>query len=278
MNGNNDQPDLNLRRRRAVAWLCVLMMALVVAASAWLRLAAPRPACHDWPGCRSELRPALGVAPDRTLGSPGLIDAVRATHRLAASSVLLMLVAVVALAPRGTRQGALLRRRALPMLALALGLALLGVVTSGARSTAVLLGNQLGGLWLLAMAWALSRELSGVPPPGRLAARWAGGAAGMWCAQAALGALAGAVGHGAPVAHVALALPCVAVAGGLGWTLRRQGINAEGNLLLALAVGQIILGASAAAAAASVPLVLLHQAAGALGIALLGGLALARPR
>ena len=43
--------DNDRRRRlmRRLAWTCVLLMLVVTSASAWLRLAQPRPACADWP-------------------------------------------------------------------------------------------------------------------------------------------------------------------------------------------------------------------------------------
>ena len=150
---------------RRLALAALLLMAVVVVASAWLRLAQLRPDCIDWPGCREALRPALGTAATGALGSPAALSAVRGVHRLAASTLLLVVVASSWLAWGRRRQTPADTWRSLAMLALALGLAALGVVTPGARSAAVLLGNLLGGLLLLALAWSHCRELAALAPP-----------------------------------------------------------------------------------------------------------------
>ncbi len=93
MNSSVTTTDVPLRRQRALASIALLLMVAVVVASAWLRLAQPRAACVDWPGCRAAMQPPLGIAADATLGSPTLMALVRGVHRLAAS--MLLLVAIV---------------------------------------------------------------------------------------------------------------------------------------------------------------------------------------
>lgn len=271
--------DARLRAKRALALGALLLMVVVVVASAWLRLAQPRPACIDWPGCRDLLRPTLGVAADAVIGGERLLTVVRGAHRLSASALLLVVIALAALALARAPRDAALGRSALAMLALALGLAALGVVTPGARSAAVLLGNLLGGLALLALAWATWRRLRSMPSPRRSLARWAAAGAALWLLQAALGARSGTAASAvAPVAHLALALLALPCAFAVGHAARRQGCGTEGRALMTLAALQGLLGAAAATLAAAPVLVLAHNGAAAAGIALLVGLALAPSR
>ena len=266
-------PPNRLRAARAIALACVLLMLLVVIASAWLRLAQPRPACGDWPGCRSAAQPVLASAAPALLGDTRVLALVRAIHRVAASTVLLLVIALVAVALAQRPRAPTLGRRALVMLALTLALAVLGVVTAGARSAAVLLGNLLGGFVLLAVAWAALRGLHDRPAPAATLARWATAGALCWLLQAALGALAGArMVDAAPFVHLGLALLAGPWALVVGWEARRQGQVFEGRALMALALLQFVLGASAAVNAAAPALVLLHNTAAALGVALLVGL------
>ena len=266
--------DPRLHTLRRLAWACVLLMLVVTSASAWLRLAQPRPACLDWPGCRSADRPpATAVAP-AVLGAPRTLALVRGSHRVAATLILVVVIAVAALSlarpPRRKAAG----RIALALLGLALALSALGIVTPGSRAAGVLLGNLLGGLLMLALSWRLLLHLGGRPGSGRLLARWASVGAGLWAVQAALGALSGS-GHSdaAPVAHMALALLAGSCALGVGWAARRQGRRSEGAGLMVLTGLQFALAAGAAGSAAAPAPVLLHNVGAALGLALLLGLA-----
>jgi cytochrome c oxidase assembly protein subunit 15 len=247
-------------------------MLVVTTASAWLRLAQPRPPCTDWPGCRSQsgVQALAATAPAAGLGM------ARVAHRTAASSVLLVVAALVLLAlarrPRDAATGAL----ALVLLALALGLALLGIFTPGARHAGVRLGNLLGGLLMLALSWRLLRGLQGAPaisPPVAIAAL-----AGMlaWLAQAALGANAGAGSGIAAIGHLGLALLALPLAFGVGLAATRQGRRAEGRALMLLAPLQALLGMAGVALAAAPASVLLHNLLAASGIALMCGLTVPR--
>ncbi len=262
----NSHAGLALR----TAWACVLLMLVVTTASAWLRLSASRPACLDWPGCRAGDRPTMGVA---AAAPPALTSLTRGVHRVAASTVLLGVVALVVLAVRRRPRDGVAVADALALLALALGLAVLGVVTPGSRAAAVLLGNQLGGLAMLALAWRLLRRLQRAPPAGRPLAVVAGFGATAWMIQAALGALAGAGGLDvAPIAHLATALVALPLAFGVGWWARGRGRGVEGVALMVVAVLQGLLGAAAAAEAAAPVSVLVHNVGAALGLTLLVGL------
>lgn len=268
---NPRSPASTLRR---LGWACLLLMLVVTTASAWLRLGPPRPACDDWPGCRDAARPVLSTS---AAAAPPLLALTRGAHRMAASTVLVLVLALVALALGRRPRNLVVAAHALPLLALALGLALLGIVTPGARTTAVLLGNLLGGLLMLALAWRLLRCLQAAPAvSGPLAGAALAGLL-VWAAQAALGATAGAgLIATAPVAHLALALLALPLAVGVGWCARRQRRGAEGRALMLLAPVQGLLGAACAAQSAAPALVLVHNLVAAACLCLLCGLTTAR--
>jgi heme A synthase len=260
-----------------LAWACVLLMLVVTTASAWLRLAQPRPSCHDWPSCRSAQRPP-GPLAQPGVQAVSTLAAVRGTHRLAASVVLLASVALVVLAwarpPRRPAIGA----HALALLALALALSWLGIVTPGSRAPAVVLGNLIGGLLMLAIAWRLLRLLQGAGSVGRPLATVSGVVATLWFVQAALGAASGG-GLLAPaaLAHVALAIAALTAGFGVGWLATRTGRRPEGVALMLLVPLQAVLAALAVATAAAPTAVLAHNLVAAVGLALLAGLATPRP-
>jgi cytochrome c oxidase assembly protein subunit 15 len=265
--------DPRLHTLRRLAWACVLLMLVVTSASAWLRLAQPRPACLDWPGCRSADRPAATAVAPAVLGAPRTLALVRGSHRVAATLVLVVVIAVAALSlarpPRRPAAG----RIALALLGLALALSALGIVTPGSRAAGVLLGNLLGGLLMLGLSWRMATQLAGWPGSSSTLARWALFGAGLWAAQAALGALSGSGQMDvAPVAHMALALLAGSAALGVGWAARVQGRRVEGAGLLVTTGLQFVLAAAAAGSAAAPALVLLHNIGAALGLALLLGL------
>ena len=266
--------DRRLPALQRLAWALVLLMLVVTGASAWLRLAQPRPACLDWPACRGADRPAAAAVAPVLLGAPRTMAIVRGTHRAAATLALIVVVAVAALALARRPRRWVAGRIALALLALALALSALGIVTPGSRAIGVLLGNLLGGLLMLALSWRLVVHLHDWPGSGRMLARWALCAAVLWAAQAALGALSGSGRMAsAPAAHMALALLAGGCALGVGWAARRQGRRREGTGLMLLTGLQFLLAAAAVGSAAAPAWVLLHNAGAAFGLALLLGLA-----
>lgn len=106
---------------------------VVVASSAWLRIAAGDPGCPPG-GCESF----------------GLADAVRLAHRIAAMGVAVVALLVVALAWRAPGRP-LLRIASIAILALVGVLAVVGRASAGNPAPTVVLANLLGGLVLLAM-------------------------------------------------------------------------------------------------------------------------------
>jgi hypothetical protein len=268
-----------LRLMHRLAWVCVLLMLVVTSASAWLRLSQPRPDCMDWPGCRSLARPVLRMATPAVLGDPATMALVRGTHRVAASGVLLTVLALAALAlawrPRQRAAGAL----AIALLSLALALSALGIVTPGSRAGWVLLGNLLGGLLMLGLAWSLLGRMNARTASDGPLARAAVAGAALWAAQAALGALAGArLVEAAPFAHLALALLAAPWAFVVGWWACHRGRRVEGTALIVTAAGQWLLGITASAWSAAPAAVLAHNLVAGLGLLLLLGLAFASGR
>ena len=118
-------------------------MVCVIGASAWLRLAQPRPVCGEWPACRSDAavaatRAALTPgAADALLGTTRTLDLVRVVHRVAATAALLLIVALVTVLLRQRPRRRAWLQPAFGLLGLALGLSVLGVVTPGSRAAAV---------------------------------------------------------------------------------------------------------------------------------------------
>jgi hypothetical protein len=142
MNG----PARHDRALAASAAACAALVFVVVASSAWLRLAAP--ACPP-AGCE-------GFA---------LADGVRLAHRVAAMGVSVLALLILALAWKPpVRWG--LRAAAILALLLVAALAIVGRRSAGAAPPAVLVANLLGGLTLLSVAVGLAAALRS--PRGRV--------------------------------------------------------------------------------------------------------------
>lgn len=174
--------------RRAAA-LCAVMVLVVTSLSAFLRQSGAGLGCTPWPACYAR---AAQVELPKAAPSDAEHRA-RELHRVIASSLLLLLVAMAALAlagkPRLVAEGG--------VVALALGLvlflAVLGVFTARAKVPAVTLGNLLGGMLLFAacVRAALAPAAMGEPARKRLR-RWAWLAGVLLVLQAGLGALVSA--------------------------------------------------------------------------------------
>lgn len=145
----------------------MLSMLMVVALSAFMRHDAAGIGCVPWPGCYGQ-NPAAGAPAPHNAG----IVAARIAHRVFASFVLLAAIAMLAMSARARPR---LHREALlsgALLVLALGLAVLGIFTPGARQPVVAIGNLLGGFLMLALAvrLAIPRGGAGMGPPAIVAA------------------------------------------------------------------------------------------------------------
>jgi heme a synthase len=222
---------LERRRRiaRHTALACAGLMLAVTTLSAFVRLAN------------------LGLD-----GAPET-DAVllaRGAHRIAASTVLLVVFALLAvsLGPRPylQREG----RHAVALLALTVFLAVLGRWSGGSPAPAVTLGNLLGGFLVFALCWRLA-----LPGDGLLAARlqrFATLAAAVLLLQVSFGALALDVHRFSAVAVLLVLAP-------LGAALWRAGHRQGAALLLGLLAAQLTLGLVHYASGQPLGLVLAHN-------------------
>jgi len=161
--------DLIQHRRiglRRLAFWCAALVLTITSLSAFIRLSQAGLGCEPWPVCfGSALRAAQdGVA--APVGDSTAVQVARLAHRVIATVALAGVLTMVAVClvgrPRMWRDGVL----ALLLLALALGLAVLGVWTSGSRVPAVAMGNLLGGMLMVALCWrvAAQTERSGNRP------------------------------------------------------------------------------------------------------------------
>ena len=161
-----DPQDTGTRLRTLFARMALAAAALtfvVIVASAFMRHTQAGLACADWPACygRMEVSGADALPPAE-------VRVARIAHRLAATSVLALVIGLLLVAwtqkPAWQREGSL----ALAALIVAAALAVLGLATPGSKIPAVTLGNLLGGyvmLALLAATAALGRPHDDATPP-----------------------------------------------------------------------------------------------------------------
>jgi heme a synthase len=140
-------PDARLRRLYvALPVAALILTAIVVVASAYLRHAQAGLGCADWPACYARI---AVDAPDAT--PPIGVHLARIAHRFAAAGVLALVIGQLLVAwtqrPAWKREGAL----AAAALVVAVALAALGIAPPRSRLPAVTLGNLLGGYLLLAL-------------------------------------------------------------------------------------------------------------------------------
>lgn len=180
------------RLLRLLAAVGVALVLVVIVSSAYLRLSQAGLSCPDWPACYGRVAQhaeIVGTA-QRT---------ARIAHRLAASAVGVVLIALLiatARRPRLKVQTAL----ALAGLLVAVGLATIGAVMSETATRvplpAVTVANLTGGFALLALLWWLWLTTLPAPTPMPPYQRWvkvlAGVALLVLIVQVVLGALVGA--------------------------------------------------------------------------------------
>ena len=167
----------------------VVLVFAVIVTSAYLRLVQIGLGCADWPDCYGA-RVTRSVPSGRAAEEPAAFKWVRATHRLAASAVavLVLFAGVLAVSGRRRTRGALVASGVLA--ALTLFLAVLGLATPGSQLPAVTLGNLTGGMAMLALFWWLWLQGRVAPGSSRTAPAWIAAAALVLLAvQIALGAL-----------------------------------------------------------------------------------------
>lgn len=210
---------------RRLAWIrrlaigCAVGMVFTIVLSAYMRLSQAGLGCEPWPACYAQAArdAAAGTSLPGSIGAG--VAAARLAHRVVASAVLILVITLVLSTcftrPRFAPAAAALSST---LLMLALGLAVLGVMTPGARLPAVVLGNLLGGFLMLALSvrlasWSTDPQAEADPS----ISRWALASAALLIVQVALGALVSST-------HAALSCDlwstCLASASNTGWDWR----------------------------------------------------------
>lgn len=157
--------DRRLVLLRRLAWLCAVTVLAVTTLSAFIRLTNAGLGCAAWPQCYGE-RGLLAAAGAGPRGDTTAATAVaRVAHRIMAVSALLIIVMLIVLCFRDRPvlrdQGA----TAVALLALALGLSVLGIWSSGSRVPAVSIANLIGGFAMLALSLRLAIGADTTPAP-----------------------------------------------------------------------------------------------------------------
>jgi len=236
-----------MRLMVALAGAALLLTLVVTTMSAYLRLASAPAGCAE--PCNQDAR--------ATAAPSAVVQAARSVHRVAASAIGVLMLAIAALAWR--RGSASARRMAAAALLLTIALAALGRYSSS-LSTGIVLGNLLGGMALvgvLARLCAHARASAPTPAPAR---RWAALACALMAAAVALGILPGAhILHG--LAGLLVVIVIVAQRGRAG--------RGYGRALAMLAALQLAFGPALAAAHYPVALGVAHNAVTALLVLLL---------
>ncbi|HYA37919.1 MAG TPA: COX15/CtaA family protein [Candidatus Methylomirabilis sp.] len=137
----------------------LVLVMIVVTVSAYLRLAGSGLGCTEWPACYALIQSRDGTT---TLAAAHLVPPwATVTHRLAASTLGLLVLGIVASALRRRREPEQSLAIPFALLALTVFLSLLGYRTPSPLMPWVALSNLLGGMAMLAMLWWLgSRSVS----------------------------------------------------------------------------------------------------------------------
>jgi cytochrome c oxidase assembly protein subunit 15 len=197
---------------RRLALLCVVMVLAVTSLSAYIRLSKAGLGCADWPQCYGQILrlSQQGIAPGTDEQTATAV--ARLPHRITAVTALLLVLTMVMVCygkrPVLRAEGAM----ALALLALALGLAVLGRWSSGARVPAVAMGNLLGGFAMLALSARLA--VVGLPTRALRLRAWVVLGVLLLLVQVALGGLVSASYAGLSCSG---AVDCLAAARGIGW-------------------------------------------------------------
>jgi len=262
----------DLQRRVALlhrlAWICAVLVLAITSLSAFVRLSKAGVGCEPWPQCQAQRTASVAAGMPVTSDAPAVTGA-RMAHRVAASSALLVIIAMLMIAL--ARQPAIgdAGRFVLALLALALFLAVLGRVATNTPvpGPAVALGNLLGGMGMVGVVWHLVRitgpragfQVAGPPRA------WVLGALAWLALQMALGAVVSAGQLAAQCdasltcnAHRIVGLVTVFVLAGVAKVAWRTRPRRAGVLLL-LVLAQAALGVAMLALGLTMPLALAHN-------------------
>jgi len=149
-------PERTRRLYTLLIFAALALVMIVVIVSAYLRLAGSGLGCAEWPACYALIRSQGGTT---ALAAAHLVPPwATVTHRLAASTLGLLVLGIVATALRRRRerdQGLVIP---FALLALTVFLSLLGYRTPAPLAPWVALSNLLGGMAMLALLWWLGQR------------------------------------------------------------------------------------------------------------------------
>lgn len=147
-----------LKRIKGTALLLAVLSALVVLASAYIRLESAGLGCIDWPACYGQVLVTKPQTPQ--------LEVVRLLHRISASVALLLacFLAWHCQRPQPIQPAA---RYASLLLLLMLTLAALGILSADPRLALVGFLNIMGGLGLVVLSWRviLATDLASLREP-----------------------------------------------------------------------------------------------------------------
>jgi len=139
-----------------LVFAALVLVMIVVVVSAYLRLAGSGLGCAEWPACYALIRSQGGTT---TLAAAHLVPPwATVTHRLAASTLGLMVLGIVASALRRRREPGQSLTIPFALLALTVFLSILGYRTPSPLLPWVALSNLLGGMAMLALLWWLGNR------------------------------------------------------------------------------------------------------------------------
>jgi len=139
-----------------LVFAALVLVMIVVVVSAYLRLAGSGLGCAEWPACYALIQSRDGTT---TLAAAHLVPPwATVTHRLAASTLGLLVLGIVASALRRRREPGQSLAIPFALLALTVFLSILGYRTPSPLMPWVALCNLLGGMAMLAMLWWLGQR------------------------------------------------------------------------------------------------------------------------
>jgi heme a synthase len=258
--------DHRLAQLRKLAWACAVLVLAITSLSAFIRLSRAGIGCEPWPQCHAQ-RAGMGaeqVAPLET----GAVHTARIAHRIAASTALVLIIAMLfktwASSPVLSRQG----REVLALLGVALFLAVLGRLGGDSRTVGVALGNLVGGLLMFALACRLVAVSVPARPrhfQGSRLKPWVVGALVLMVLQVVLGGLMSTMNAGSRcdagalcVAHWFSAAATALMVIPLGVAAWRQGALA-GMVVAGLVALEALLGMGMMFTSIALPLALAHN-------------------
>ena len=134
----------------------LVLVMIVVVVSAYLRLAGSGLGCAGWPACYALIQSRGGTT---SLAAAHLVAPwATVTHRLAASTLGLLVLGIVAAALRRRRAPGQSLAIPFALLALTVFLSVLGYRTPSPLAPWVALSNLLGGMTMLALLWWLGQR------------------------------------------------------------------------------------------------------------------------